>query len=149
MLERARSELTARFDLDPCDLDELFIERLHVERTASVPVGTWSSPPMRKGTTPRIGQSAAPRRTRTTRDRGPIAFREENLSRFASRPPRPVRHMNLIGGLQAMSAAPVDRAAFGCSRRIMGQHTLPTLNGAPIPITNNAQHTRLTSAGCG
>jgi hypothetical protein len=55
-------------------------------------------------------------------------------------------HMNLIGDL----AADVGRAGGPRGLWVLtpanGQHTLPTLDGAPIPITNNAQHTRLTSA---
>ena len=55
-------------------------------------------------------------------------------------------HMNLIAAL----AADVGRPGGPCGLWVLapdnGQHTLPTLNGTPIPITNNAQHTRLTSA---
>ena len=54
--------------------------------------------------------------------------------------------MNLIGGL----AADVGRAGGPRGLWVLtpdnGQHTLPTLNGAPIPITSPNQHTRLTSA---
>jgi hypothetical protein len=45
-----------------------------------------------------------------------------------------------------MLGEPVSRTAFWVLTPDNGQYTVPTLNGVPIPITNNAQHTRLTSA---
>ena len=55
-------------------------------------------------------------------------------------------HMNLIGSL----AADIGRAGGPGGGWVLApandSHSLPTLDGVPIPITNGAQHTRLTSA---
>ena len=55
-------------------------------------------------------------------------------------------HMNLIGGLAADVGRPGGPRGLWVLAPGNDQHSLPTLNGAPIPITNAAQHTRLTSA---
>ena len=146
-LERARAELTNRFDLDACDLDVLFLESLRAE--AERVGASWDvvlaadakgHDSIDWANLQRLVERALPgiesrlRSGRTTC----LALHPGLLARYG--------HMNLIGGL----AADVGRAGGPRGLWVLtpenGQHTLPTMNGTPIPITNNAQHTRLTSA---
>lgn len=55
-------------------------------------------------------------------------------------------HMNLIAALAADVGRHGGPRGLGVLAPDNGQHSLPTLNGTPIPLTNTAQHTRLTSA---
>lgn len=146
-LERARAELAARFDLDACDLDALFLESLRTEAGrigASWDVVLAADAKAHDSTDwanlQRLVERALPgieSRLRSGK-RTCLALHPGLLARYG--------HMNLIGGL----AADVGREGGPRGLWVLtpdnGQFALPTLNGAPIPITNNAQHTRLTSA---
>ena len=146
-LERARAELAARFDLDACDLDDLFLESLRSE--AERAGASWDVVLAADGKAhdspdwanlQRLVERALPGievRLRSTR-KTCLALHPGLLARYG--------HMNLIGGLAADVGRPGGPRGLWVLTPDNGQHTLPTLNGAPIPITNNAQHTRLTSA---
>lgn len=146
-LEDARRELAARFDLEVCDLDDLFLEALRAEAERlgaswdvvlaadSAPHGSsdWSN-------LQHLVERALPvieQRLRSVR-KTCLAVHPGLLARYG--------HMNLVGSL----AADIGRAGGPCGLWVLApandQHTLPTLNGVPIPITNGAQHTRLPSA---
>ena len=146
-LERARAELAARFDLDACDLDALFLESLRTEAErigASWDVVLAADAKAHDSTDwanlQRLVERALPGIEGRLRSgqRTCLALHPGLLARYG--------HMNLIGGL----AADVGRAGGPRGLWVLtpdnGQFALPTLNGAPIPITNKAQHTRLTSA---
>ena len=146
-LERAREELAARFDLDSCDLDDLFLESLRTEAErigASWDVVLAADAKAHDSTDwanlQRLVERALPGIEGRLRSgqKTCLALHPGLLARYG--------HMNLIGGL----AADVGRAGGPRGLWVLtpdnGQHTLPTLNGAPIPITNPTQHTRLTSA---
>ena len=146
-LERARAELAARFDLDACDIDALFLESLRAEAErigASWDVVLAADAKAHDSTDwanlQRLVERALPGIEGRLRSgqRTCLALHPGLLARYG--------HMNLIGGL----AADVGRTGGPRGLWVLtpdnGQHTLPTLNGAPIPITNKAQHTRLTSA---
>lgn len=146
-LEDARRELAARFDLEVCDLDGLFLDVLRTEAERlgaswdvvlaadSAPHGSsdWSN-------LQHLVERALPvieQRLRSVR-KTCLAVHPGLLARYG--------HMNLVGSL----AADIGRAGGPGGLWVLApandQHTLPTLNGLPIPITNGAQHTRLTSA---
>jgi serine/threonine protein kinase len=148
-VETARKELTARFDLDVCDLDELFIEALHRETenlgsdaswdvvlaadAASHESIDWKNLQILVGRAlPSIEQ-----RLRGARNTC-LALHPGLLVRYG--------HMDLIARL----SGDVGRAGGPSGLWVLApandQHTLPMLNNVPIPITNAAQHTRLTSA---
>lgn len=146
-LEEARRELAARFDVEICDLDDLFLEALRTESERlgaswdvvlaadSAPHGSsdWTNlQHLVERALPAIEQRL--RRVRKTC----LALHPGLLARYG--------HMNLIGSL----AADIGRAGGPGGLWVLApandQHTLPTINGVPIPITNGAQHTRLTSA---
>jgi serine/threonine protein kinase len=146
-LEEARRELSARFDLAVCDLDELFIEVLRAE--AERVGATWEVVLAADGA-PRgssdwnnlqhLVERALPvieQRLRSVR-KTCLALHPGLLARYG--------HMNLIGSL----AADIGRAGGPGGLWVLApandSHSLPTLDGVPIPITNGAQHTRLTSA---
>lgn len=146
-LERAREELAARFDLDSCDLDDLFLESLRTEAErigASWDVVLAADAKAHDSTDwanlQRLVERALPGIEGRLRSgqKTCLALHPGLLARYG--------HMNLIGGL----AADVGRAGGPHGLWVLtpdnGQHPLPTLNGAPIPITNPTQHTRLTSA---
>ena len=146
-LERAREELAARFDLDSCDLDDLFLESLRTEAErigASWDVVLAADAKAHDSTDwanlQRLVERALPGIEGRLRSgqKTCLALHPGLLARYG--------HMNLIGGL----AADVGRAGGPRGLWVLtpdnGQHTLPTLNGAPIPITNPTQHTRLTSS---
>ena len=146
-LERARAELAARFDLDACDLDALFLESLRTEAErigASWDVVLAADAKAHDSTDwanlQRLVERALPGIEGRLRSgqKTCLALHPGLLARYG--------HMNLIGGL----AADVGRAGGPRGLWVLtpdnGQFALPTLNGAPIPITNKAQHTRLTSA---
>jgi serine/threonine protein kinase len=146
-LERARAELAGRFDLDACDLDDLFLESLRAEAErvgASWDVVLAADARAHDSTDwlnlQRLVERALPgiESHLRSRPRTCLALHPGLLARYG--------HMNLIAAL----AADVGRAGGPRGLWILapdnGQHTLPTLNGVPIPITNAAQHTRLTSA---
>jgi len=146
-VELARRELTARFDLEVCDLDELILEALHAE--AEHLGASWDVVLAADGAPPgssewsnlqHLVERALPvveRRLRSVR-RTCLALYPGLLARYG--------HMNLIGSL----AADIGRAGGPGGLWVLApandQHTLPTINGVPIPITNASQHTRLTSA---
>lgn len=146
-LERAREELVDRFDLDACDLDDVFLDNLRTEAErvgASWDVVLAADAAPRESTDwsnlQRLVDRAMPGiegRIRAT-PKTCLALHPGLLARYG--------HMNVIAGL----AADVGRAGGPRGLWVLvpdnGQHTLPTLDGAPIPITNAAQHTRLTSA---
>lgn len=146
-MERAREELTGRFDVDVCDLDDLILESL---RTEAEQLGaSWEVV---------LAADAAPRGSIDWNNLQSLLVqalpRVEDRIRSAPRtclianPGLLARyqHMHLIAGW----AADVGREGGPHGLWVLapdnGQHTLPTLDGAPIPITNAAQHTRLTSA---
>ncbi len=146
-LERARAELAARFDLDACDLDDLFLESLRAEAEragASWDVVLAADAKPHDSTDwanlQRLVERALPGiegRLRSGR-KTCLALHPGLLARYG--------HMNLIGGLAADVGRDGGPRGLWVLTPDNGQHTLPTLNGAPIPITNKAQHTRLTSA---
>jgi serine/threonine protein kinase len=146
-MDDAVRELTARFDLEVCDLDELFLEALHTEAEklgaswdvvlaadgASHDSSDWANLQHLVGRVlPEVEQ-----RLRSVR-KTCLALNPGLLVRYG--------HMDLIGSL----AADIGRAGGPAGLWVLApandQHALPTLNGVPIPITNAAQHTRLTSA---
>ena len=146
-LEEAREELMRRFDLDACDLDDLFLESLRAEAERigaswDVVLAADAKPHDSTDWTnlQRLVERALPGIEGRLRSgqKTCLALHPGLLARYG--------HMNLIGGL----AADVGRAGGPRGLWVLtpdnGQHTLPTLNGAPIPITNPTQHTRLTSA---
>ena len=146
-LERARAELAARFDLDACDLDDLFLESLHTEAErarASWDVVLAADAKAHNSTDwanlQRLVDRALPGiegRLRSVQ-KTCLALHPGLLARYG--------HMNLIGGLAADVGRPGGPRGLWVLAPDNGSHTLPRLNGVPIPITNPAQHTRLTSA---
>ena len=144
---RAFEPIAARFDLDSCDLDDLFLESLRTEAErigASWDVVLAADAKAHDSSDwanlQRLVERALPGIEGRLRSgqKTCLALHPGLLARYG--------HMNLIGGL----AADVGRAGGPRGLWVLtpdnGQHTLPTLNGAPIPITNPTQHTRLTSA---
>lgn len=148
-LDDARRELCARFDLEVCDLDELFLETLRTETEKLGPDASWdvvlaadAEPPTSMGwqNLQILVERALPaieQRLRGVR-RTCLALNPGLLARYG--------HMNLIGSL----AADIGRAGGPAGLWVLApandQHALPTINGVPIPITNAAQHTRITAA---
>jgi hypothetical protein len=146
-LEEAREELMRRFDLDACDLDALFLESLRTEAErigASWDVVLAADAKAHDSTDWANLQRLVDRALPGIEDR----LRSGHATCLALHPGLLARygHMNLIGGL----AADVGRAGGPRGLWVLtpdnGQHTLPTLNGTPIPITSPNQHTRLTSS---
>ncbi len=144
-LEMAEGELASRFDVEICDLDALFLEALHVEAEE---VGANWDVVLAADSAPRdsadwqnlqfLVERALPkveRRLRSVR-KTCLALHPGLLARYG--------HMNLIATL----AADIGRAGGPGGLWVLapatGVHTLPTLSGVPIPITNPNQHTRLT-----
>ena len=146
-LERACTDLTRRFDLDACDLDALFLESLRAEAERAgaswdVVLAADAKPHDSTDWTnlQRLVDRALPRIEARLRSgqQTCLALHPGLLARYG--------HMNLIGGLAADVGRDDGPRGLWVLAPDNGQHTLPTLNGAPIPITNKAQHTRLTSA---
>lgn len=146
-LERAAQELSSRFELDCCDLDDLFLGQLRAE--AERLGASWDVVLAADAAPPGSGEwtnlqrlvdrvlPAVEARLRSARQTC-LATHPGLLARYG--------HMNLIAGL----AADVGRTGGPRGLWVLspdnGQHTLPTLSGTPIPLTNAAQHTRLTDA---
>lgn len=145
-LERAQEELVARFDVEVCDLDEIFLETLRAEAERlgadwnvvlaadNTPhdSGEWAN--LQRLVT--LALPAVEQRLRSVR-RTCLAIHPGLLARYG--------HMNLIGQL----AADIGRAGGPGGLWILAPASdhkpLPTINGVPIPITNSNQHRRLTS----
>jgi len=147
LLERASEELAARFDLHTCDLDGMFLELLRAE--AESLGADWNVV---------LTADAAPA---TSEDWGNLQMLVDRVLPEIEKRVRSVRktclllhpgllarygRMNLIAALAADVTRPEGPAGLWLLVPDNGQHTLPTLNGAAIPIMNAAQHTRLTSA---
>jgi hypothetical protein len=154
LLELAQRELTARFDVEVCDLDELFLEALHAE--AEEVGARWDVVLMADSTRPDPARPEAAstdwqnlqylvaralpkveRRLRGVR-KTCLALHPGLLARYG--------HMNLIAGL----AADIGRAGGPGGLWVLApandSQALPTVSGVPIPITSPNQHTRLTIA---
>lgn len=146
-LEEARHELTKRFDLDPCDLDDLFLETLRAEAernhvswdvileadAADHKSRDWENlQHFVTAALPHVEQ-----RLRSAK-KTCLALHPGLLARYG--------HMNLIGALAAdvgRKDGPPGLWVLAPAHDALG---LPTIDEVPIPITNPAQHTRLTSA---
>ena len=146
-LDRAAQELSNRFELDQCDLDDLFLEHLRAEAERlgaswDVVLAADAAPPGSGDWTnlQRLVDRILPAvetRLRSTR-KTCLATHPGLLARYG--------HMNLIAGLAADVGRDGGPRGLWVLSPDNGQHTLPTLNGTPIPLTNAAQHTRLTPA---
>lgn len=146
-LELAQRELTARFDVEVCDLDELFLEALHAEAEAEDVRADWDTvlaadSAARDSTDWRnlqyLVERALPKVERRLRGvrKTCLALHPGLLARYG--------HMNLIASL----AADIGRAGGPGGLWVLApandSHTLPTVSGVPIPVTSPNQHTRLT-----
>ncbi len=146
-LDLATRELKARFNVEICDLDELFLDALRAEVEAMDDPPSWDVV-LAADAAPRdsadwqnlqyLVERALPKveqRLRHVR-RTCLALHPGLLARYG--------HMNLIAGL----AADIGRAGGPGGLWVLApandSHALPTLNGVPIPLTNPNQHTRLT-----
>jgi hypothetical protein len=146
-LERAGEALATRFDLDACDLDDLFLKSLRAEADRvgaswDVVLAADAKPQDSTdwGNLQRLVERALPRlesRLRSAR-RTCLVNHPGLLARYG--------RMSLIGGLAADVGRPDGPHGLWILAPDNGAFALPTLNGVPIPILNPAQHTRLTSA---
>jgi len=144
-LEMAERELAVRFDVEICDLDELFLEGLHAEAER---VGASWDVVLKADSAQRdsadwqnlqfLVERALPKveqRLRSVR-KTCLAIHPGLLARYG--------HMNLIANL----AADIGRAGGPGGLWVLApandSHTLPTVSGVPIPVTSPNQHTRLS-----
>jgi len=146
-LDQATRELKSRFDVEVCDLDELFLDALRAEVEAMDEPPAWDvvlaadAAPRDSGDWQNLQylvERALPKveqRLRSVR-KTCLAIHPGLLARYG--------HMNLIAGL----AADIGRAGGPGGLWVLApandSHPLPTVNGVPIPLTNPNQHTRLS-----
>ena len=146
-LERAREELATRFDLDTCDLDDLFLENLRAEADR---LGASWEVVLAADAKAHDSTDWANLQRLVERSLPAIESRLRSVSKtcLATHPGLLARygHMNLIAALAADVGRPGGPRGLWVLTPDNGQHTLPTLNGTPIPITSAVQHTSLTSA---
>ena len=146
-LERAREELATRFDLDTCDLDDLFLENLRAE---ALRLGASWDVVLAADARPHDSTDWTNLQRLVDRSLPAIERRLRSATKtcLASHPGLLARygHMNLIGALAADVGRPGGPRGLWVLAPANDALGLPTIDRVPIPITNSAQHTRLTSA---
>ncbi|MEY5015209.1 MAG: Serine/threonine-protein kinase PknA [Verrucomicrobiota bacterium] len=144
-LDRARTELEARFDIDTSDLDTLFLDALRSE--ANRLKANWDVVLAADASEP---GSLAWSRLQQLVDRAlpPIetALRSAAKTQLVLNPGLLARYGRM--GLIHTLVADIGRQGGPRGLWILapedGQNPLPTIAGQPIPIINAAHHTRLT-----
>lgn len=146
-LARAREELATRFPISVCDLDAVFLQALHEQadqRKARWEVVLRADAAAHDSTDWRNLQ----RLVDASLPKVETALRSREQTRLAVNPGLLARYDRL--NLLAQLASDVGRTNGIHGLWVLvpanDQSPLPLLNNKPIPITNSAQHARLTEA---